>query len=477
MRDKIYKFIKYIKSPFVFYQKQESRKTMTDKKVIGIVILAVLLLSTFGGLSGAQTVAAATPTSGYSTQIIGELGEASTVLIYSQIEATIKIPVPDADMAPTADFISVPVSTAAMGSGSFISSDGYIATAGHVVYSLTHTDISQDLYVKPLLVDASFSVLMDALDQAGYTFTSDEQAALQTYVDTYGTLQNSLRTVYAVLGEVSTTLVNIQTKGWVARVVSVSPYIQNDLAILKVELSNCPVLIVGDSDKVITGDDLYMFGFPGVVTFHASLGSETTLAPSMTKGIVSASRVTNSQTPCFQTDAALTHGNSGGSGLNNNGEIIGICSRGSISDTGQEVAGFDFLIKSNVLKTMMNEVGVNNAKGPVDSHFLKGLQYYYDKHYSTAKSEFETVSGLFDYQWRAKALITDCNTKIANGQDVPGTGGANENNTTAGTGFPIWVAIVAVIVVVVVVVVVLFMRTRKGKVTTPLPPPPPPPPA
>jgi serine protease Do len=438
---------------------------MINRKTLEIIVLATLLLSTVGFISSIQKVAAAND--GYSVQLIGELGEASTVLIYSQIEATIKIPIPDDNMAPTADFITVPVSTGTMGSGSFISADGYIATAGHVVFSLTHTDITQDLTVKPLLVDASFTVLLNALQDEGYDVTAETQATLKTYVDTYGTLRDSLRTVYAILGEVSPTLTNIQAKGWQARVVSVSPYIEDDLAILKIERTNCPILIVGDSSKVLTGDDVYMFGFPGVVTFHATLGQETTLAPTMTRGIISASRFTNSQTPCFQTDAAITHGISGGAGLNNNGEIIGICSRGSLSEAGQLVAGFDFIIKSNALKTMMIEAGVNNVKGPIDDHFLKGLQYYYDKHYTAAKAEFETVTGLFDYHWRAKALIAECNTAIANGNDLAVTSGMD-------SGVLIGIVVVVVIIVVAVVVVMLFMKGRKGKTVQPPPPPPPP---
>ncbi|HEX9863154.1 MAG TPA: serine protease [Candidatus Bathyarchaeia archaeon] len=434
---------------------------MINTKIIRIALLATLLLVTMGFNGSIGKVAAAN--SGYSTQLIGELGEASTVLIYAQIDAIIRIPVPDADWGPTADFFTVSVSTGAMGSGSFISADGYIATAGHVVFALTHTDITQDLYVKPLLVDASYTTLVQALQDEGYTVTADEQATLKAYVETYGTLQDSLRTVYAILGEVSPTLTSIQAKGWIARVVSVSPFIQNDLALLKVELTNCPVLKVGDSSTVLTGDDVSMFGFPGVVTFHAQLGSETTLAPSMTRGIISASKVTTGQTPVFQTDAALTHGNSGGAGLNNNGEIIGICSMGSISDTGQEVAGFNFLIKGAVLKTMMTEVGVNNTQGPIDDHFLKGVQYYYDKHYTAAKAEFETVAGLFAYHWRAKALITECNTAIANGKDVP---------ISSGVDFTLIIAIVVVAVIVVVVAVMLFMRKRQGKPILPPPPPP-----
>lgn len=439
---------------------------MRSKRTIGTILLATLLISMLGASVNIQKGLAAD--TGYSAAMIGELGEASTVLIYSQIDATVKIFIPDEDWVPTTQYILVPVSTGAMGSGSFVSANGYIATAGHVVFSFTHTNIAQDLYVKYFLVDESFNVLLKALEDEGYSFTVAEQETLLDYIRQYGELEDSIRQVYAVLGEVKATLADIQAKGWVARVVSVSPYIERDLALLKIEgLSNCPILVVGDSDNVVTGDDVYMFGFPGVVTFHADLGPETLLAPSMTSGIISAKRFTNVQTPCFQTDAMITHGNSGGAGLNKNAEIIGICSRGSITETGQEVAGFDFLIQGNVLKTLLTESNVDNAKGPIDDAFIKGLRYYYDKHYSAAKAEFDTVAGLFDYHWRAKELITECNSAIARGQDVPVSGGID-----------VWLLVViAVVVVVIIIAVVLFIRLRKSrraKGTVPPPPPPPP---
>lgn len=429
---------------------------MKNSKALGtILLLALSVLISMSNCSVATTT--------YSPAFIGELGEASTVLIYSQISATIKVYIPDVNWVPTTQYILVPVSIGAWGSGFFVNGNGYIATAGHVVFSFDHTDISQDLYVKSFLVNSAFTTILQSLQNDGYTFTADQQTQLQTYVNQYGGLQDSVRQVYAVLGEVTPTLTNIQAKGWVARVVTVSPYMERDLALLKIEgLSNCPSLIVGDSDNVMTGDNVYMFGFPGVVTFHAELGPETVLAPSMTRGIISAKRLTNVQTPCFQTDATITHGNSGGAGLNDQGEVVGICSRGSLDETGQQVAGFDFLIQSNVLKTFLAESNVNNTLGPVDEAFAKGLSYYYDKHYSAAKQQFETVTGLFDYHWRAKDLITECNTAIANGQDVP-LGSTITSWTT------ITIAIAGVAVASMLAVLIIVTRRRR---ITPIPPPP-----
>jgi S1-C subfamily serine protease len=214
-------------------------------------------------------------------------------------------------------------------------------------------------------------------------------------------------------------------------------------------------LLIGDSDKVSTGYNVYMFGFPDVVSFQLP-SPQTILAPSMTSGIISAERITNFDTPCFQTDASITHGMSGGPGLNTNGEVIGICSRGSITEVDQEAAGFNFLIQSNVLKSLLTESSVANTKGPVDDAFLKGLGYYSEKHYSAAKAQFETAAGLFEYHWRAKDLILKCNAAIARGEDVP-----------LGLGIETWVLIAALAagVAVVAVAAAVLVQRRKSHST------------
>lgn len=427
-------------------------KNMKTSKAIVLTFLLMLFVANCSFLINAPLSFAAGGS--YSTGFIAEMGEASTVLIYSQVDATVRVYVPDQNWQPTTAYLLVPVSVGAMGSGFFVSSDGYIVTAGHVVFSLTHTDITQDLYTKYYIIYSSFEVLLTALENAGYHYTPEEQAALLTYVQNYGVLQDSIRTVYAVLGEVKSTLTEVKAKGWVARVVSVSPYIERDLALLKVEgLTNCPVLAVGDSGTVKTGDTVYMFGFPDVVSDQLP-SVETLLSPTMTGGLISAKRLTNYQTPCFQTDASITHGMSGGPGLNANGEVIGITSRGSISETGQEAAGFSFLIQSSVLKSLLTESSVANTRGPIDEAFLTGLNYFYNNHYSAAKSQFENVVGLFPYHWRAQELILESNNAIARGEDVP-----------LGFGTGIWMFITALIagVAVVAVSAVLLIRRHKPK--------------
>lgn len=425
---------------------------MKTLKAIGLAMLLMLLVANIGMLNGVPFSSAAATS--YSTELIAELGEASTTLIYSTLTATVNLPVPDANMNPTANIISVLLSVGVAGSGFFVASTGYIVTAGHVVYCFTQENFAQDPNTRIFVMAASFDVLLQALQQqANYNYDPAQQAALLAYMQTNGQFQSTpVRVVYAVLGQVEATLTEIEAKGWVARVVTVSPYIERDLALLKVEgLTNCPVLAISDSEKVSTGYNVYMFGFPDVISFQLP-SPQTILAPSMTSGIISAERITNFDTPCFQTDAAITHGMSGGPGLNVNGEVIGICSRGSISEAMQEVAGFNFLVQSNVLKSLLTESSVANTKGPVDEVFLKGLNYYYEHHYSAAKTQFETATGLFPYHWRANDLILKCNAAIAHGEDVPLGLGIE-------TLIPL-IAFIAGIAVVAVVAVILFQKRK-----------------
>lgn len=126
----------------------------------------------------------------------------------------------------------------------------------------------------------------------------------------------------------------------------------SDLAVLKIEASNLPVLYLGDSDKVQVGDVCLAVGNPLAV-------GET-----VTNGIVSAKgRSTGLSNGSFedflQTDAPINQGNSGGALVNTNAELIGINSQ-IVSTTGGFI-GIGFAIPSNMAKAVMTQL-VKNGK-------------------------------------------------------------------------------------------------------------------
>lgn len=114
-------------------------------------------------------------------------------------------------------------------------------------------------------------------------------------------------------------------KEYSAKVLSRDPI--NDIAIIKIEVKNMPVLELGDSSRIDLGQS--------VIAIGTALGL---FANSVSKGIVSglsrkitASLGGSAENPeteelrgVIQTDVAINQGNSGGPLVNMNGEVIGI---------------------------------------------------------------------------------------------------------------------------------------------------------
>jgi Do/DeqQ family serine protease len=117
----------------------------------------------------------------------------------------------------------------------------------------------------------------------------------------------------------------------------------SDLAVLKIDATNLPVLALGDSDKVRVGDVVLAIGNP--------LG----IGQTVTMGIISAKgRQTGLSAGSFedflQTDAPINQGNSGGALVSTNSELIGINSQ-ILSPSGGSI-GIGFAIPSNMARTI-----------------------------------------------------------------------------------------------------------------------------
>jgi len=135
-----------------------------------------------------------------------------------------------------------------------------------------------------------------------------------------------------------------------AKVVGADP--PSDLAVLKVEASGLPVLVLGDSDRTRVGDVVLAIGNP--------LG----VGQTVTMGIISAKgRQTGLSNGSFedflQTDAPINRGNSGGALVSTNSELIGINSQ-ILSPSGGSI-GLGFAVPSNMARTVVEQL-INSGR-------------------------------------------------------------------------------------------------------------------
>jgi Do/DeqQ family serine protease len=118
----------------------------------------------------------------------------------------------------------------------------------------------------------------------------------------------------------------------------------SDLAVLKIDASNLPVLALGDSDKVRVGDVVLAIGNP------LGIGQTVTMGIISAKGRQTRIAGSGSFEDFLQTDAPINQGNSGGALVSTNSELIGINSQ-ILSTSGGSI-GIGFAIPSNMARTI-----------------------------------------------------------------------------------------------------------------------------
>ncbi|MDN5247446.1 MAG: trypsin-like peptidase domain-containing protein [Candidatus Cardinium sp.] len=137
-------------------------------------------------------------------------------------------------------------------------------------------------------------------------------------------------------------------RSYKAKLVGADPV--TDLAVLKIEATNLPVLVLGNSDEVEVGDNVLTAGNP------FNLGS------TVTSGIVSAKhRCLDASSngklgiqSFIQTDAAINPGSSGGALVNLRGELIGI-NTAIYTSRSASFIGYSFAIPSSLVKKVADD--------------------------------------------------------------------------------------------------------------------------
>jgi S1-C subfamily serine protease/rhodanese-related sulfurtransferase len=188
-----------------------------------------------------------------------------------------------------------------------------------------------------------------------------------------------------------------------------------DLALLRVKDGDYPALGLSARDPKI-GDPVHILGFPGVVLSHELLNKSATLEASVTKGSVSGVKQDTIGQDLVQTDAAASHGNSGGPAITDEATVIGVLTFISLSPQGGSVVqGFNFLIPARDVRKFVEGTDVVPGR---DSGFnrawVAGLMALFNEKYPLAAAKLAEANTLLPNLPDVKKALAEANFNVKN---------------------------------------------------------------
>ncbi|MCX8472838.1 MAG: trypsin-like peptidase domain-containing protein [Sediminibacterium sp.] len=149
--------------------------------------------------------------------------------------------------------------------------------------------------------------------------------------------------------EIKVTLTN--NKSYKATVVGTDA--STDLAVLKIDEDNLPILLFGNSDNAKLGQWVLAIGYP--LNLDVTVTAGIISAKNRNIGINQQGNPNGTAIETFiQTDAPVNRGNSGGALVNIKGELVGINS--AIVSPSGTFAGYSYAIPSNLVKKVVNDI-------------------------------------------------------------------------------------------------------------------------
>ena len=342
-------------------------------------------------------------------------------------------------LQPTENDYTLTKETGWMGSGFFITDDGYIVTNAHVVEP-TEADVKEaSAELAEQWVQATCRTLRD--DYLSKWFDIDpEQGMFQEAWDELfyacRTWQQSMVQVKSVTTDTEVWL-GTGIPGWTsgdktleAEVVATGELNRDrDLAILKVEGGNFQTLPLGEPDKLKIGDRLWIVGYPGAATRPNWQETQVAAEPSFTSGVLSGRKPMPGGWQVLQTDAAISGGNSGGPALNDQGEVIGLATWSSMQTTTAEnsgaevlvpVEGIHWLVPITLATEFLKRNGIEPKAGTVGKLYAQAIDEYEGGHYKKALQTFKEIDAISPGSPWVQRYISVSQQAVTEGKDTSG---------------------------------------------------------
>lgn len=388
---------------------------------------------------------------------------------------------------------------AGSGSGSILSSDGYISTNGHVTTLppssalLTKLFYSQDSkvftdYFNYLVASGKASV--SELRAAVTALENEDQTLILKLLQTVSSLPASqikatnVRNSFAIqLSDepIKLTMTDISAKftfdenvveaklidqnfdvsAEVEGKFDLGTYTGTDVALLKVDKTNLPVIIVGETNSLKIGGSITIIGFPAFVDGGLATKQAKTVASATHGSLLQLFTPKSSVHRLISTDTPSAQGNSGGPGFDESSRMVGLLTYGG-GTTNDASAGVTKYSNDGVLRDAedlqellkKNKITLN-VESKISSTWSTAIDNFISSHYKDSIKGFETVAKEYGQNYLAAKFIESANENIAAGKDKSGK--------SSGMGALLILAFVGLVIIATVVVVVLIVLRKKRK--------------
>lgn len=321
----------------------------------------------------------------------------------------------------TFDYIKQPEEITSIGTGFFITGDGYVATNCHLIDR-------DDAFIRRQFILSAFRQITEAsiaaLETSWATHFTEQQRSLlyTTYASVYSRLFSMIlydlrKNIYVVYRSDSGSQHSDTVKRHAGVVIKGQPMPGKDIAILKIDAKDeMPVLTLASEELPQVGEQLFVYGYPGPVTNNDFVSAASAIEPTLTTGIVSAIKRSVGGWPLVQMDANINHGSSGGPVCNQRGEVVGLTTFGSLENNGILAAGLNFAVPVTILNEYLDSAGIEAKPGGATRRFTQALEEYDRHRYGTALQGFEAVQRLNAHYPGIYNYIADCRENIQKGK-------------------------------------------------------------
>jgi S1-C subfamily serine protease len=188
--------------------------------------------------------------------------------------------------------------------------------------------------------------------------------------------------------------------------------INKDVAIIKVSLTNAPVLKLADASQVQIQDRIIAVGYPNAADLDQGVQytEKSYLEASVQEGRVSnPNKEIDGGYPVLQIDIRAAEGSAGSPLINDQGEVVGMLvfndsDKDSFDDNGQ---GVPVAIPTSTIQEFIRQSGATNQLGEADLLYKEGLQNYWQGNYKEAKANFLQVRNLYPFHSEVPRLISE----------------------------------------------------------------------